>query len=178
MLSWRLWLPGLTVTMAWCCALITYMIEWNMGWIFAGIMFAVMFLAWVTEQDVRHLHKLQLMRLEKELSDERAANAASKAELDRTYASIVSITDIFLDSEKHCCQGCGHSSIWHFTRFKFHPNFHAHGCQVAGLRSLVEPPELWTPSEFNPRYLEPQWRDSPELRNDPKFADFFLDAER
>lgn len=174
MKSWRVWQVGLTNSIFWLCAVITYLTQWQVGWIFAAVVVVGMGLTWLTEQDVRDLHHIRLLELQRALDDERKVSEWRKVEIEKFNQLVRELTDQFLDEENHCCKGCGARSIWLYTAYyKFHPAAHRQGCQVAALRSSIEEAPLWLPNQFHPKFLERRWVESDQLAAHPAFSDFF-----
>jgi len=176
MKSWRVWLVGLTCAMGWMSAIVTYLIQWQIGWFFGLIMIGVMGSVWIAELDLRDLHRVQVIQLERQLKEAQESTADRQQKLEGFYVYVRKLTNDFL-GEDYTCKRCGSKSIWFFTRYKFYPGLHRHGCQVAELRSLIEPPDLWIPHDFQPKYLEEKWLASSALMNNPAFADFFAPSK-
>lgn len=171
--SWRFWLAGLVCSLAWMSAIITYLIEWEIGWFFGLVMIMMMGLVWISEQDLRSLHQFQLITLQRQLAEAQQQERDRQDELDFFYRRIRDVTDQFLDEQAFVCKECGAASIWHYTPYKFHPSIHGNECMVARFRALIEPPPLWLLKDFDASALEARWVDSVALASDPRFTDFF-----
>lgn len=176
MKSWRVWLVGLTCSLGWISAIATYLINWSIGWFFCLIMIATMGIVWIAELDLRDLHRVQVIQLERRLKEAQETTADRQRQLDLFFDHVRRLTDDFLDEETSSCKGCGNHSVWFFTPFKFNPGVHRKDCSVAELRSMIENPSLWLPGDFQ-NHLEQKWLDSPTWRDNPVYAEFFTRKE-
>lgn len=179
---WRVWLVGLTVVLGWLAAILTYIMEWSVGWVFPVLIAALVAITWFSEEDLRQLNAFQAMQFRKELEAttrkleaQEEITANQQKELDRHQRTIRISTDGFLDPTTLTCQYCGNQSIWFVTPYRFCNTVHAPRCRVVELRSLIETLPLWTPEQFNLSDVLPDYQDDPAILHHPAFADFFLD---
>ena len=110
--SWRIWLVGLTCSLGFASAVVTYLIEWNVGWIFGLTMIMAMVATWVGEVDYRAFHQFQLMTLQRQLEEAQDAQRDRQDKLDFSNARIKDVTDGFLDAKNHQCRECKVISPW------------------------------------------------------------------